>query len=100
VSFTYDAAYGRLAAMVDGIGTTSYTYRAPGLLGAGAVEAVVGPVTNDTLTYGYDELGRVVSRTLNGVTSTWAFDALCSLTRVAPDGRRCDRERPPVNAGR
>jgi RHS repeat-associated protein len=79
VSFTYDAAYGRLATMVDGIGTTSYTYRPMGKLGAGAVETVDGPLTNDTLTYGYDELGRIVSRALNGVTSTWAFDALGRL---------------------
>jgi YD repeat-containing protein len=79
VSLTYDGGYGRLATMVDGIGTTTYTYRPVGDFGAGAVAAVDGPLADDPITYGYDALGRVVSRTLNAVTSTWTYDALGRL---------------------
>jgi len=79
VSLTYDATYGRLATMIDGIGTTTYTYRPAGQLGASAVESIDGPFAEDTQTYGYDELGRVVTRTLNGVTSTSVYDALGRL---------------------
>jgi RHS repeat-associated protein len=83
VSFTYDAPYGRRATMVDGNGTTSYGYNPiPGGAspGAGQLASVDGPLANDTVSYTYDELGRVVSRTLNGNTSTWAYDALGRLT--------------------
>lgn len=82
VTFTYDAAYGRVATMVDGTGTTTYAYKAVGHLGAGQVASVDGPLQNDTITYGYDELGRVTTRAINGAanTVTWAFDALGRVT--------------------
>lgn len=87
VSFTYDAMYGRLTTMVDGTGTTAYTYKAAGTLGAGQVATLDGPLSNDTLTYTYDELGRLASRTLNGVTGTWTYDALDRLsTQTDPIG--------------
>jgi YD repeat-containing protein len=85
VSFTYDPVYGRLATMVDGTGTTTYGYHpvtgsaAPG---AGQLASVDGPLTDDTITYSYDELGRVTNRAINGSanTVTWAFDALGRVT--------------------
>lgn len=80
VSFSYDTVYPRVATMVDGIGTTAYSYTAVGQPGAGAVASIDGPRTNDTLTYTYDELGRVVSRALNGVAVSWVFDALGRTT--------------------
>jgi YD repeat-containing protein len=82
VSYTYEPAYGRLATMVDGIGTTSYTYHPVGQLGAGQVAGVDGPLGADTITYGYDQLGRVTTRAINGAanTVTWAFDALGRVT--------------------
>jgi RHS repeat-associated protein len=80
VSFAYEASYPRLASMVDGTGTTSYAYHPAGQLGAGRVETVDGPQSDDTLTYGYDELGRVMTRSLNGTAVTWAFDALGRVT--------------------
>jgi YD repeat-containing protein len=68
--------------MVDGIGTTSYTYVAPGTNGAGQVASIDGPLSSDTIAYTYDELGRVIQRTINGaanqVDST--FDALGRVT--------------------
>ena len=80
VTFTYDTVYPRLATMVDGIGTTAYSYTAVGQPGAGAVSSIDGPRTNDTLTYTYDELGRVLSRVLNAVSVSWAFDSLGRTT--------------------
>jgi len=35
VSYTYDPIYPRVSTMGDGIGTTAYAYKAPGVLGAG-----------------------------------------------------------------
>ena len=82
VWYTYDTYYARVATMVDGIGTTSYTYKAPGTNGAGQVASVDGPLSNDPITYTYDELGRVTVRAINGSanTVTWAFDALGRVT--------------------
>jgi RHS repeat-associated protein len=80
VGYTYDSVYPRIATTVDGMGTTSYTYRAPGALGAGHVATVDGPLANDTITYTYDELGRVVERDINATDVTWAFDALGRVT--------------------
>jgi RHS repeat-associated protein len=83
VGYTYDAAFPRVATMADGTGSTGFTYHPIGStppLGAGRLANVDGPYTNDTIGYGYDELGRVVSRTLNGVTSTWSYDVLHRLS--------------------
>lgn len=71
--------------MVDGIGTTTYGYHAAGQAGAGQVASVDGPWTDDTITYTYDQLGRVTTRAINGVGVTWAFDALGRIT--SEDGR-------------
>jgi RHS repeat-associated protein len=80
VSFTYDTIYNRVATMVDGIGTTSYAYNAittsPGALGAGALGSINGPLSNDTIAYGYDELGRIVSRGINSVNASMTYDPL------------------------
>jgi RHS repeat-associated protein len=82
VSYTYDAYYARVATMVDGIGTTSYTYKSAGTNGAGQVATVDGPLSNDTIAYTYDELGRVIQRTINGTANQvdWTFDALGRVT--------------------
>ncbi|HZM51410.1 MAG TPA: RHS repeat-associated core domain-containing protein [Vicinamibacteria bacterium] len=82
VGYTYDTSYGRLATMVDGTGTTSYSYHPVAGLGANQLASVDGPLTNDTISYGYDELGRITSRTLNGTTSNWSYDALGRLTTL------------------
>ena len=82
VSYTYDAYYARVATMVDGIGTTSYTYKPAGTNGAGQVATIDGPHSNDTIAYAYDELGRVIQRTINGSANQvdWTFDALGRVT--------------------
>ncbi len=84
VAFTYDAVYPRLVRMVDGTGATTYAYYpvvgAP--LGAGMLQAVDGPLTDDTITYAYDELGRVKARQVNGSANevTYGYDLLGRMT--------------------
>ena len=82
VSYTYDPFYPRVTTMVDGIGTTSYTYKAPGTNGAGQVATIDGPLANDVIAYGYDRLGRVIQRMINGSANQveWTFDALGRVT--------------------
>ncbi len=83
VSFTYDTNYNRVATMVDGTGTTSYSYyqiTTTPPLGAGQLQTVDGPLANDVITYGYDELGRITSQSINGVSSSVAYDSLGRLS--------------------
>jgi RHS repeat-associated protein len=80
VSFTYEAGYPRMATMVDGTGTTAYAYVPAGTAGAGQIATVDGPLSNDTITYTYDALGRVTNRDINGTGVTWGFDALGRVT--------------------
>ena len=82
VTFAYDTAYNRLTSMTDGTGTTGYTYHSPGTPGAGRLATVDGPLADDTLSYSYDELGRVVSRGLAAFSTSAAYDALGRLTTV------------------
>lgn len=88
VSYTYDPNYNRVATMTDGIGTTVYGYYpiAP-VLGAGRQASIDGPLANDTITFSYDELGRMTSRSINGSANseTWTFD---SLGRVTTDANK------------
>lgn len=79
VTYSYDGKYNRLTSMIDGFGTTSYAYNpvstAP-QLGAGRLASVDGPFSNDLISYTYDDLGRVTTRSVNGVTETRTFDSL------------------------
>jgi RHS repeat-associated protein len=78
VSYTYDPTYQRRVSMTDGTGTTLYSYNlitAPPTLGANQLASEDGPLPNDTITYGYDELGRLASTAINGVVSRRTYDA-------------------------
>jgi RHS repeat-associated protein len=78
VTFTYDPNYVRPTAMTDGIGTTLYAYHpitGTPALGAGQLASVDGPYANDTITYGYDALGRRVTTAINGVATALTYDA-------------------------
>lgn len=78
VSYSYDPDYGRTSSMTDGVGTTVYEYvpiTIPPLPGAGKLASVDGPLANDTITYGYDELGRRITTAINGVAATLTYDA-------------------------
>jgi RHS repeat-associated protein len=78
VSYTYETGYARVTTMVDGVGTTAYGYHAPGTVGAGKIASEDGPLANDVISYVYDELGRVVERSVNGSANrlTLTYDAL------------------------
>jgi RHS repeat-associated protein len=84
VSYTYDTNYNRVLTMTDGIGTTTYSYYTVtnGQLGAGKLQSVDGPWTNDTVTYFYDALGRATNRSINGVAQTVSLDALGRVTTL------------------
>jgi YD repeat-containing protein len=73
VSYTYDTNYNRLLTMSDGTGLTTYAYNpivvapAPG---AGRLATIDGPLDNDTISSSYDELGRMVNRSINGAVNS------------------------------
>jgi RHS repeat-associated protein len=81
VSYTYDPNHSRVATMVDGTGTTTYGYNpiaVPPALGASQLASINAPLANDTITFSYDQLGRVTNRSINGTANseTWTFDSL------------------------
>ncbi|MFA6701023.1 MAG: hypothetical protein WCS28_12745, partial [Thiomicrospira sp.] len=80
VGFSYDSWFPRVASMTDGTGTTQYQYQAIGQLGALKLSQIDGPFNNDTLGYQYDELGRMVKRTVDASSETFGYDALNRLT--------------------
>ncbi len=77
VSYAYDPYFPRLASMTDGTGTRQYSYGAVGDLGALQLKHESGPLPSSNIEYTYDELGRVVSRTIQGsTTETYGYDTL------------------------
>jgi YD repeat-containing protein len=83
VSFTYDSNYNRIVTMKDGTGSTKYTYnpiKTKAALGAGRLKNIDGPLSNDIITYTYDSLGRISSRSINNTSSSVAYDALGRIT--------------------
>lgn len=84
VSFTWDAWYPRPVSMSDGIGTTTWSYVAPGTNGALQLATEDGPFSNDSAVHAYDDLGRLVSLTVGGTAAeTWTYD---NIGRVATHG--------------
>ena len=78
VDFLIKQIAARVLSMADGTGITRYSYNpidGAHSLGAGALASVDDPLPNDTITYGFDELGRPVRRAINGVDSAVTFDA-------------------------
>ena len=87
VSFTYDSNYNRVRTMADGTGTTTYGYSPitfPPALGAGQLISIDGPLLNDTINFTYDELGRIIGRSINGTanSSSWSFDSLGRISSI------------------
>lgn len=82
LSYTYESDYARLASMTDGQGVTGYTYKPVGVLGAGKLATVDGPLDNDTISYSYDELGRNARQAINGVAETPHYDTLGRIDSV------------------
>ncbi len=84
VSFAYDTNFNRILSMTDGTGTTTYNYYTVTntQLGAGMLSSVTGPLGNGTISYAYDQLGRLSSRTINSVAQALTYDALGRVTMV------------------
>ena len=71
--YAYDPHFPRLIERIDGAGTTQFAYypsTSTPLIGAGQLRSVDGPLPNDTIIYTYDELGRVVGRSIGGVAQS------------------------------
>ncbi len=75
--------------MADGTGTTAYTYRPLGQLGALAIATIDGPLTGQTdlITYTYDALGRGKTKNIGPLGSenlvTLNYDNLGRMTTNA-----------------
>src|SRR5207244_1996499 len=73
VNYTYNQNYNRIETMTDGTGLTIYHYydiTSPPALGAGRLQSIDGPLSNDTISYTYDELGRMHDQSINGGANT------------------------------
>ncbi len=67
--------------MSDGSGTgsgvTTYAYHpVGGGLGGGQASSINGSLSSDVISFTYDELGRVATRTLNGNAVGFSYDNL------------------------
>ncbi len=81
LNYTYDTIYPRVDKMVDGIGTTQYTYYPAGSIGAGSVETETNPLTSAALTYSYDKKNRFTGVSISdGYSSSIAFDGADRLS--------------------
>jgi RHS repeat-associated protein len=77
VTLTYDN-YNRLLTLKDGSGTTAAGYDANSQL-----TSLDGPWANDTVSYGFDALGRVAAMQAEGGRSlAYVYDTLNRLTRI------------------
>ena len=83
ISYTYDTNFNRIVSMTDGTGTTTYGYYpVNGQPGAGMLSSVSNSFLNSTITYTYDQLGRVINRSINGVAQALTYDALGRVTVI------------------
>jgi RHS repeat-associated protein len=80
VTFAWDTYFPRMTSMVDGLGTTSYSYTAVGTLGALKLSSIDGPYSNDVIGLTYDALGRLAGRNITGGNETFGYDAISRLT--------------------
>lgn len=87
VSYTSDPYYPRTLTRTDGVGTTTYAYNpipATPTLGAGRLASIDGPWANDTHTFTYDPLGRVLTASLNAAANqtSLTYDSLGRVTSI------------------
>jgi len=77
-SFSYDTLYPRLVSMKDaqtGV-NTNFAYVPAGTNGAGQLQSDTSSVGPLPVSYTYDALGRLQTRTVGTSTETWGYDAL------------------------
>ncbi len=87
VNYVYDPSYPRITSMTDGVGTTAYSYNpitSLATLGAGRLASITGPLSNSVVAYTYDELGRVLTNSINGTAnmSSIVYDSLGRISSV------------------
>jgi RHS repeat-associated protein len=86
ISYAYDTNYERVTSITDGVGTTIFTYNpvtggnAPGAM---MLASAQGPLTNQIITYGYDQLDRRVLWNADGGSSLVTYDTLGRLSNVS-----------------
>ncbi|HMG04784.1 MAG TPA: RHS repeat-associated core domain-containing protein, partial [Chthoniobacterales bacterium] len=84
VNYIYDSNYNRIERVLRDLAVeTMYEYyliAAQPVLGAGQLRSIDGPLGNDTIVFTYDELGRPLSQSIDGVAQTVAYDSLGRLT--------------------
>ena len=80
VSFGYDQKYNQITQMVDGSGTTGYTYYSVGQNGARKLQTESNPLV--TGSYSYDELGRVLTRSTGVNKTSTVYDSLGRITSI------------------
>lgn len=86
ISFAYSPNYRRIVSMTDGTGLTSYSDHPitdSSQLGAGKLARIDGPRPGDTITYQYDELGRLTHRAIDGVNLVRAYDSAGRLAGIS-----------------
>ena len=81
VGFAWDPWFPRVTDMVDGIGSTHYSYYPTGSMGAGQLAREVSP--QGSIAYVHDVLGRISGRSVNGDEQVFEYDA---LGRLAAEG--------------
>ena len=80
VSFVWDTIYPRMNSMTDATGITQYQYYSAGVLGAGNLHTETSPLSNSTITYSYDSLGRVTNAGIaDGFSSSVGYDSIGRL---------------------
>jgi RHS repeat-associated protein len=79
VSLTYDPYFRRVVSMTDGTGTTQYGYYPAGAPGALRLESEAIPEPQATISYQYDPLMRLTSRSIDGIPETYGYDKLSRL---------------------
>ncbi|OJH33718.1 RHS repeat-associated core domain-containing protein [Cystobacter ferrugineus] len=92
VTYAYDPWFERILSRTDGLGTTTYAYNPhDGVsLGAGEMSVVDGPLTDDSLKYTYDALGRMkrlevvddATKTVASYSEVFSYDARARVTGI------------------
>ena len=80
VSFAYDPSYPRATTMIDGTGTTTYSYYPAGVLGANAIQSIQTPRPAAQVGYTYDTVGRIAARSIDDKTEIVGYDDLGRVT--------------------
>ncbi|NMG72077.1 cysteine peptidase family C39 domain-containing protein, partial [Parazoarcus communis] len=85
VGYTWDTEFARLVSMTDGTGATTFGYHQPGALGALKAAGEDGPWLNDTVSWSYDALGRMIEQRVGSSIEQHDYDALGRRIRTRND---------------